>query len=121
MGFLREIIGIALILIAWFNFFDLSLPIRILAFILGFDMISLALKIGIFALGYFLLPFLLTLGWTLLLLVATEIISSFFLIGLAGKIIKPVTVFLIGYFVLSFELALILATIDFFLNIGLGK
>jgi hypothetical protein len=121
MGFLREIVGLTLIAVAWFNFFNLNLPMRIMIFILGFDMVSLVLKIGVFALGYFLLPSLLTLGRVLLILAVTEVISTFFLIGLIGKIIKPVAVFIIGYFVLGFQLALILAAIDFFLNIRLGK
>jgi hypothetical protein len=121
MGFLREIIGLVLIAIAWFNFFDLNLPTRIMIFILGFDMMSLVLKIGIFVLGYFLLPSLLTLGWMLLVLAVTEIISTFLLVGLIGKIIKPLAVFIIGYSTLGLQLALILAAIDFFLNIGLAK
>jgi hypothetical protein len=121
MGLLSEIVGLILIVVAWFNFFNFSLPARILLFILGFDMTGLAFKIGVFALSYFFLPFLSTLAWALLLLTAVEVISSFLLIGLLGKVIKPIAVFFIGYFVVGIEFALILAVIDLLLNLGLRK
>jgi hypothetical protein len=121
MGLLSEVVGLILIVVAWFNFFNFSLPARILLFILGFDMTGLAFKIGVFALSYFFLPFLSTLAWALLLLTAVEVISSFLLIGLLGKVIKPIAVFFIGYFVVGIEFALILAVIDLLLNLGLRK
>jgi hypothetical protein len=119
--FLSEVVGLILIVVAWFNFFNFSLPARILLFILGFDMTGLAFKIGVFALSYFFLPFLSTLAWALLLLTAVEVISSFLLIGLLGKVIKSIAVFFIGYFVVGIEFALILAVIDLLLNLGLRK
>lgn len=122
MGFLREITGLVLVILAWFNLFEVELPIRILMFILGFDMMSLTLKIGIFAISYFGFQFLSPLAWTLLILVVIEAITSLLLIGLIGRIIlKPIVVFIVGYLTLGLELALILATIDFFLNLGLSK
>jgi uncharacterized membrane protein len=122
MGILREIVGLALVVIAWFNFFEIELPIRILMFILGFDLMSLALKFGVFVISYFGISFFASLGWTLLLLVVTEVVSSFLLIGLIGKLlIKPTAVFTVAYLALGFQPALILAAIDFFLNLGLGK
>ncbi|MEM5802272.1 MAG: hypothetical protein QXQ18_02730 [Candidatus Aenigmatarchaeota archaeon] len=123
MGFIKEIFGLALVFIAWFNFFDLSLPIRILIFILGFDMMSIALKLGVFVISFFgFFPYFAgfsNLAFTLLILVAIEIILTIFLIGYVFTLIlKPLAVFLVAFLAgLDINLVLILASIDLILNI----
>lgn len=117
MGFLREIIGFALLFASWFNPLGLDAYARILMFILGFDMMSLAPKIAIFILDFF-VGFA-HLGWTLLILVASEIISMFLLVGFfINLIIKPMAVFAVALIVMgTVESALAVAGIDFLLNL----
>jgi len=120
MGVIRELIGIALVVVAWFDPLHLDLTMRILIFILGFDTMSLIPKIGVFILDYF-LGFA-WLGWTLLILLATEIISSFLIIGkIVRLIVKPVAVFAVAFLALGLQPALIVAGIDLLLNLGIGK
>ena len=127
MQFLKEIFGLFLIFVAWFNFFDLSLPVRILAFILGFDMVGIPLKISIFAISYFgffpYLPGFSNLAFTILILVAIDILLTFLLIGfIVNLILKPIAIIFVAIIAgFDFQLALILGAIDFILNINFKK
>lgn len=121
MKLLREMVGFALIFLAWFNPLELEAMTRILIFILGFDAMSMAPKIGIFIIDYF-FGFA-WLGWTLLILVGAEAIATF--LPLAEKIvklvIKPIGVFAVSFLAFGLQPALIVAGIDLLLNIGIGK
>jgi len=127
MRFTREIIGFALIVLAWFDPFGLDIMIKILMFILGFDLMSLIPKIIIFVLDY--LFFILNysfgfgwLGWSLLILVAAE--ALLMLIPFGKKIniiIKTVAVFGVSFLAFGIQPALIVAGIDLLLNLGVGK
>ena len=120
MGFLREIIGFVLVFVAWFDPLGLDLMIRVLIFILGFDLMSLVPKVGVFVLDYFIgFGYL---GFTLLILLVIEVITTFLLIGIIIKLIlKPLAVFGISFLYFGLQPALILAGIDLLLNLGIGK
>lgn len=122
MGFFREVIGFALLFISWFNPFGLDLLIRILIFILGFDMVSLVPKLVVFGLNFFFPLFGTVFGyfaWTLLILVAAEIVSLVIVVGiLINLILKPVFVFIITFLVTNqVDISVITAVIDLFLNL----
>jgi len=120
MRFLREIVGFALIALTWFDPFGLDIMIRILVFILGFDLMSIIPKIGIFVVDY-IFGFA-WLGWSLLILVAAELIAKFLIVGKIIKlIVKPLAVFIVSFLALGFQPALIVAAIDLLLNLGVGK
>jgi hypothetical protein len=115
MNLLRQAIGLALIILAWLDPLNLGINFRIVLFILGFDMVSLLVKFLVFGLDYFLG---IGIGWTLLLLIAAEIITKFlFVKSLIDLIIKPLAVFAILILSnLSVEIAIIVAVIDLLLN-----
>ncbi len=115
---LRQVIGLALIVLAWFNPLGLDVTLQAVLFILGFDMTSLWVKIGVFLLDFF-LDFS-TLGIPLVLLVVAEVVSRFILVGyLVDYILKPVAVFAIIYLNgFGIEIAIIVAGIDLLLNMG---
>lgn len=117
MNILKESIGIALVVLAWFDPLQLGTPFKILFFILGFDLLSLFPKIGIFLIDYFLV--LSGLGWMLLFLVIAECIVELLLVGkLINLTVKPLAVFAIIYMNnFGLELALIVAGIDLLLNL----
>lgn len=119
MGFIRELIGLALVAAAWFNPFAVDYYIQILMFIVGFDMMSLIPKVGVFMLDFFGVFGFFGLGWTLLILLAVEIISTFFLIGLFINLtIKPLAVFAVAFLALgSLNFAIIVGVVDLLLNL----
>ena len=119
MKLLRELVGFALVVLAWVNPFDFELKIRILMFILGFDAMSILPKIAVFALDY-IIGFA-RLGFTLLILVAAEVIVLLLEIKKLNLIIKPIAVFVISFLSVGLQPALIIAGIDLLLNIGIGK
>ena len=116
---LRELIGIALVIFSWFNPFNFDLTIRIIIFVLGFDTLSVLPKLAIFATDY-LFGFA-WLGFTLFILVAAEAIVVLLGIKKIRLIIKPAAVFIVSFFSLGFQPALIVTGIDLLLNIGIGK
>jgi len=115
MKLLKEVIGLALIFLAWLDPLKIGTSFRIILFILGFDMVSLLVKFLVFGIDYFLG---IGIGWTLLLLIAAEIITKFLLMkSLIDLIIKPLAVFAILILSnLSLEIAIIVAGIDLLLN-----
>lgn len=119
MGILREIIGFALIALAWFDPFGFDIMIRILMFVLGFDLMSIIPKIGIFVIDY-LFGFS-WLGWTLLILVATELITMLIVGKIIRLIVKPLAVFTVSFLALGLQPALIIAGIDLLLNLSVRK
>jgi len=119
MKLLRELIGFVLIILAWFNPFNFDSMIRILIFVLGFDAMSIIPKLAIFVLDY-LIGFA-WLGFTLLILVAAEIIVMLLGIKKIKLIVKPIAVFAVSFLAFGFQPALIVAGIDLLLNIGIGK
>ena len=122
MKLLRDLVGLALIFVAWFNPFDLSLPFRIVFFIIGFDATSLIVKVILFLLNFF-FPFLgvegIFLVWALLILILIEFIFSFFKISrFLIVLIKFLAIFFSIFFAMNdFQLALIIASIDLILNL----
>lgn len=118
MRFLFELIGLAMILFSWFNPFGLDMMIRVLIFLLGFDMFGIIPKIAIFVIDY-LFGFA-WLGWTLLIMVAAEAIVML-ISKKINLIVKPVAIFAVSYLALGLQPALITAGIDLLLNIGMKK
>jgi len=122
MGLAREIIGFALIFLAWYNPFNLNQMLLIAIFILGFDAVSLIPKTIFFAV-YHLSPFLgLSFGylsWTLVLLTCVELLLWVLKTEKPiNLIIKPLTVLFTGYLALgNFQMALMIAGIDLLLNL----
>jgi len=113
---LRQLLGLILIILAWIDPFMLGEDFQILAFILGFDIMTLIPKVIIFGIDYF--WDISGYGLFLLIQVAQDIIFDFFLVGkFIEIIIKPAVVFLIvilnGF---GFWLAAIAAVLDFILN-----
>ena len=122
MNILRQTIGLALIVIAWIDPFSLSLPFRIVLFVLGFDMLSLIIKVCVFVAEYLLGHFFgfgIGIGWILILLVIAEVITNFLLFKwVIDLIIKPITVFVILFYNgIIWEAAIIVAGIDLLLNV----
>lgn len=116
---LRELIGFVLVVLAWFNPFGSDIMIRILFFILGFDFMSIIPKLAVFVLDY--LVGFTWLGFTLLILVAAEIVVMLLGIKKINLIVKPISVFAVGFLAVGLQPALIIAGIDLLLNIGIGK
>jgi len=117
---LFTLVGLVLVLLSWFNPLSFSITIRIILFILGFDMMAILPKIGVFVLntvfplgqafGY--------LSWTLLLLFAAELMIACTEAYKSYRlIIKPAAVFIVAYLSLGLQLALIAAGIDLLINL----
>ncbi|MEW6095752.1 MAG: hypothetical protein AB1567_04400 [bacterium] len=113
---LRQLIGLILILAAWTDPFLLGPDFQIIAFILGFDMMTLIPKVAIFGIDYF--WDISGYGLFLLLQVAEDILFDFFTVGrIIELILKPAVVFLIIFINgFGFWLAFIAAVIDFIFN-----
>jgi hypothetical protein len=122
MKLLRDLIGVILIFLAWFNSLNLSLPLRVVLFIIGFDATRLIVKVFLFLLNLF-FPFLgvegIFLVWTLLILMLIEFIFSFFKISrFLIILVKFLAVFTSIFFAMKdFQLALIIASVDLILNL----
>ncbi|HKZ45726.1 MAG TPA: hypothetical protein VJ343_03410 [archaeon] len=119
MKFLRELVGFALVVLSWFNPFSFDLMVRILIFVLGFDLMSILPKLFIFVLDY--LVGFSWLGFTLIILVAAEIVFILLEVKRIRLIVKPIAVFIVSFLSFGFQPALIVAGIDLLLNIGIGK
>jgi hypothetical protein len=115
MDLLRQVIGLALIIVAWIDPLSLGESFRIVFFILGFDMISLLVKFLTFGIDYFLG---IGIGWVLILSIISDIVTRFFFAkSFLDLILKPLAVFAILYLSnLSLEIAIIVAGIDLLLN-----
>jgi hypothetical protein len=120
MRLLRDVVGIILILFAWLNPLGLDAMVRVIIFIVGFDAMEVFSKIVTFAID-FLLGFFGWLGLTLLILVGVESVLMLMKKEDISKVVKPVSVFVIGLISIGFQPALVAAGIDLLLNIGLGK
>lgn len=112
----RQIIGLLLIFLSWRDPFSMGSDFQIVAFILGFDMMTLLPKIIIFGIDYF--WDISGYGLFLLIQLTEDIIFDFFLIGrMIELLIKPSVVFFIIFINgFGFWLAFITAFIDFILN-----
>jgi hypothetical protein len=115
MNILRQVIGLTLITIAWFNPLSLGESFRIVLFILGFDMISLLVKFIVFGIDYFLG---IGIGWVLILSIIADLVTKFlFVKSYLDLALKPLAVFAILYLSnLGLEIAIIVAGIDLLLN-----
>ncbi len=113
----KVIIGIAVLIAAWIDPLDLGRDFQIIAFILGFDLIPLIPKLAIFALDFYF--DISGLAGALFILLAEEIILDTFIIGkVINLIVKPTIVFLLIIINgLPVFLALVVAAIDFLLNL----
>ncbi|MEM5879137.1 MAG: hypothetical protein QXU74_01445 [Candidatus Aenigmatarchaeota archaeon] len=122
MEFIKNLLGLALIFLSWFNPFALPFSFRLTLFIIGFDLTSWFAKLLLFIINFF-FPLLgeqgLFLVWTLLLLVVAEFIfSNFKILKILTTISKPLIIFFSLFFALKdFQLALIIAGIDLILNL----
>ena len=116
MGIFRQLIGLALIIIAWFNFLGLGDIARIVVFIIGFDMLNLFSKILVFGVDYFI--GLSGLGLILGLIVLVEAVATLLFLGkFLNYILKPLAVFIILFTNgIALEIAVIVAGIDLLLN-----
>ncbi|MBU5690066.1 MAG: hypothetical protein QXM68_03315 [Candidatus Aenigmatarchaeota archaeon] len=114
---LRQIFGLILIFASWIDPFQLGEEFQIVAFILGFDIMTIIPKVIIFGIDYF--WDISGYGLFLLLQLAEDLVFHFFTIGRIIELVaKPTIVFLIifvnGF---GFWLALIVALIDLMLNL----
>ncbi len=118
--FLINTIGLALVILSWFNPFGFDLQIRIVLFIIGFDMMSILPKVGIFLLN-FMFPLSAAFGylsWTLLILFFSELAIAYTEAYKSYRlIIKPLAVFIVAYLALGLQPALIAAGIDLLINL----
>jgi len=122
MGLLKDLIGLGLVFISWYNPLDLSMFLRIAIFVVGFDLMGIFMKIVFFLLNLlfpFFGPTTSILSWILVVLMGIEIILSFLkIMKILLKIVKPAIVGAAIYFVTSdLQLALIAAGIDLVLNL----
>ncbi len=121
MGIFGNILGLALVAVSWFDPFGFSLLVRIVLFILGFDMMGLVPKIGLFAIYFFYPVFGTALGylsWTLLLLFLSEISLSILHLEEPFRFfVKPLAVFATAFVALGFQPALIAAGADLIFNL----
>lgn len=106
MNFLRELIGFALVCVAFFNPFGLNFLFRVVLFILGLDLVSLVPKIGFFLFDF--LTGFSGLHFFVLLLVAAGFITKF-LAATLSLLLKPLVVLFLVFLVRP-ELALMLST-----------
>lgn len=115
-GLVRQIVGLVLVTLSLLDPFSFGVGFKIVAFILGFDMMGLIPKIIIFGIDYFwnVSGF----GLYLLAQVVEEIIFYLFTIGrVIELIIKPAVVFIIIFLNgFGFWLAAVAAIVDFILN-----
>lgn len=113
----RQVFGLILIFASWIDPFQLGQEFQIVAFILGFDIMTIIPKVVIFGIDYF--WDISGYGLFLLLQLAEDLIFHFFTIGRIIELItKPTIVFLIIFINgFGFWLALIVAGIDFLLNL----
>jgi len=94
MGHLRYILGFGLIVLSVFNFLNLSLPILIVLFLLGYDIFPFLGKIGLIILVFFgpsYLPFVSSLAPVAIILVimlVVDILSHFIPIPFIIDIVK---------------------------------
>ena len=118
--FLINAIGLILVILSWFNPFGFDLQIRIIFFIIGFDMMSILPKIGIFLLNL-IFPFSMAFGylsWTLFILFFSELAIAYTEAYKSYRlIIKPAAVFIVAYIALGLQPALIVAGIDLLINL----
>ena len=120
MNVLKNIIGIALVLLAWFDPLGWSMFVSIALFILGFDMIGIYFKVGIFAVNFFFPVFGEAFGylsWTLLMLVLPELMLI--AIGIYRPynfVVKPTAVFAVAFLALGLQPALVVAGTDLVIN-----
>jgi len=122
MEIFKNLLGLVLILLAWFNPFGLIFPFRLAFFILGFDLARWITKLLLFVINFF-FPLLgekgLFLVWTLLFLLVLEFIFSHSKIFKALMITSKLLVifFSVWFGLKDFQLALIIAGIDLILNL----
>lgn len=118
--FLGNAIGLALILLSWFDPFGLGLQVRIVLFIIGFDIMSILPKIGIFLLNL-LFPLSAAFGylsWALLILFFSELVIAYTEAYKPYRlVIKPSAVFVVAYLALGLQPALVVAGIDLLINL----
>ncbi len=117
MGFFISLVGLALVSVSWFNLLELEQPLRLVLFILGFDMMGYWSKIVIFGLDYLFFETLGDLSWFMLLLIAVDVLTDVFFFKHLKKFGKPLIVFLLMY-TSGFDLdaSLIVAFLDFLMN-----
>jgi hypothetical protein len=118
--FLINAIGLVLVILSWFNPFGLGLQVRIILFIIGFDMMSILPKVGVFLLNL-LFPFSTAFGylsWTLLILFFSELSIAYTKVYKPYRlVIKPLAVFIVAFLALGLQPALVAAGIDLLINL----
>lgn len=120
--FLKNILGLVLIFVAWYNPFNLAFYFRITFFIIGFDLTSWLVKLALFVLNFF-FPVLgekgLFLVWVLFFFLLIEfILTRIKPLKVLLTLMKPSIVFFSIFLALKdFQLALIIAGIDLVINL----
>lgn len=120
MKLLTTIIGLVIVLFAWFNPFSLDILVCVAIFIIGFDMMGIAVKVIVFVLSM-ILPFfgdaLGMLSWTLVFVLLGELLVITIGVGKQYKLfIKPLMVFVTALLSIGFQPALIVAGTDLLIN-----
>ncbi len=120
MGFIKDLIGLALIFLAFSNPFGTDIIVRALVFILGFELMSMFAKVGILALSIFfpifgLLPVFL-IGLFVLEFVLSIIIKGFIL----SLILRPVILTIASLVISQSALPSVLVGIADFLLVFFG-
>lgn len=115
-SFTRQIIGLILIFLSWLDPFQFGQDFQIVAFILGFDIMTIIPKVIIFGIDYF--WDISGYGLFLLIQLIEDLIFHFFTLGRIIELVtKPAIIFVIIFINgFGFWLALLIAGIDFLLN-----
>ena len=116
MGLLKNIIGLCLIVISWFNLLDLSLVWRVVFFVIGFDLMSIWFKLLIFGIDFLFFETLGNLSWLMVILPAVDMIAKYVLP--LGILLKPLVLFGILYFSnFNLYVCLAIAIVDLLINV----
>jgi hypothetical protein len=116
MGLAKDLIGLSLALIAFFNPFSLHFIVRIILFLIGFDLMSFIPKFGLFLFDYF-IGFS-GLGILLIFLVFVDILAKIIL-KLINLFLKPIIIFLLIYFLFpDLAISIFGATLNFLINLA---
>jgi hypothetical protein len=121
VGFKKDLIGIVLIILAWFNPIQADIILRILIFILGFELMSFFVKLVMLIFGI-IFPIFELLPIFLIALFILELILSFIITGMVFSLVfRPIILIIIGFLVSNSAIPSISIGIIDFIFIILGR
>jgi hypothetical protein len=121
VGFKKDLIGIVLIILAWFNPIQADIILRILIFILGFELMSFFVKLVMMIFGI-IFPIFELLPIFLIALFILELILSFIITGIVFSLVfRPIILIIIGFLISNSAIPSISIGIIDFIFIILGR